>query len=155
MLSLLLLRRLPPLQERGYNAVFFDKVRDCWARDIRTMHADSSLLFYREASRGGGWGGGMGHLAQLVQQRHCEGCLLFLLLPGMRLPPCAESEASTITGLSVEARKTRANDIPNVYNEPADADGHWGVGAQHTFDLLVDGFKTSCKVCRAERTADC
>lgn len=90
-------------QERGYNALWLYRVRDCWARDITTIHADSSVL-------------------------------------------TQESESLTVTGLSIEARRTRANDIPNEYNERADADGHWGVGATHTFDLLVDGFETHCRV---------
>lgn len=49
-------RRLPPLllacaaagavwcvQERGWNALEFSAVRDCWARDIGTVNADNAV----------------------------------------------------------------------------------------------------------------
>ena len=38
--------RLPPspAQEKGYNGVWLNQVRDCWVRDIRTIHADSTVL---------------------------------------------------------------------------------------------------------------
>ena len=39
--------------------------------------------------------------------------------------PCPPgSESITVTGLSIEAVKTRSNNIPNIYNEPTNADGH-------------------------------
>jgi hypothetical protein len=32
------------LQERGWNAVEFNDVYDCWARDIHTVNADNGVV---------------------------------------------------------------------------------------------------------------
>lgn len=40
-------------QEAGYNGVFINNARDCWARDIATTDADSGALVYGAAAAGG------------------------------------------------------------------------------------------------------
>ncbi|KAI3429363.1 hypothetical protein D9Q98_005458 [Chlorella vulgaris] len=54
--------------------------------------------------------------------------------------------SSTVTGVRISASKTRANKIPNRFNERADRDGHWGVEYAHSFDIMVTGVDVRCQL---------
>ncbi|KAL4458833.1 hypothetical protein ABPG75_013698 [Micractinium tetrahymenae] len=56
------------------------------------------------------------------------------------------STGITVSGVRMEVSKTRANNIPNRFNERADADGHWGVEFGHSFDILVQGLDVRCSM---------
>ncbi|KAL4421260.1 hypothetical protein ABPG75_010551 [Micractinium tetrahymenae] len=89
--------------EKGYNVVEFYNVFDCWARDIASINADSTVV--------------------------------------MTAATCV-----TVSGVRIEVTKSRANDIPNSFNEPANRDGHWGVHHGRSFDLLAEGVDVRCSL---------
>lgn len=87
--------------ERGWTAVEFSEVYDCWARDIATINADNTVVM-------------------------------------------SGSTSVTVSGVLIEMSKTRANTIPNAFDETADRDGHWGVHHARSFDVLVRDFDVRC-----------
>jgi hypothetical protein len=38
-----------------------------------------------------------------------------------------QAGAITVTGIKIRYEKTRANNIPNKFHQPTNADGHWGL----------------------------
>ncbi|KAL4435948.1 hypothetical protein ABPG77_000710 [Micractinium sp. CCAP 211/92] len=56
-----------------------------------------------------------------------------------------DSAAVTVSGVRMAVSKTRANNIPNPYHEPTNADGHWGVQFGRSFDILVEGLDVRCR----------
>lgn len=49
----------------------------------------------------------------------------------------------TVTGVTISYTKTRANDIPNPFRQPTNADGHWGICYSISHDCLMENFTFS------------
>jgi hypothetical protein len=63
--------------------------------------------------------------------------------------------SSTVTGVRISASKTRANKIPNRFNERADRDGHWGVEYGGLRLVLLFVFYDSRHVLTSRRVLTC
>lgn len=140
-------------QEDGWNAIYISEAYNCWVRNIATINADSTVLINGKCPATCQQGlqtvhqtvQPAGSACFCTQHRAAQGCAA-RAQPAPVAAAVAGASALTVSGIRISASKTRANNIPNKWNERADADGHWGVQHTHSFDVLVTNFVITCSL---------
>ncbi|EFN50959.1 hypothetical protein CHLNCDRAFT_141582 [Chlorella variabilis] len=83
-----------------------------------------------------GWNG-----VELMSVRDCWVRDIEIINPDSGVVVNWMASASTVTGIRISYTKTRANSIPNRFNEDARTDGHWGMMyGGYCYDMLFTDF---------------
>lgn len=145
------------LQEKGWCAVDFQFVYNCWARNIGTVNAGGYERRARRSPVGTRMAACLAGVQNALQRIELiSSCTCPAWRVALEVPSCAPalaphhhtpprnaclvcplsadntvvmtgSFAITVTDVLVERTASRQNSIPNAFDEPANYDGHWGV----------------------------